>query len=406
MQRFTKPYVYLAALISFMLVSYFVFTEPIGFNIQIALCMLATIWLQYDESIVGRDIAVSLTDGSCIFMAICFGVYPPIIACSVGMILTAMIKYRNSFRVSDLKEMGLQKAVKHEDVFIKTLFNISKIVIKVSLVYFLYGALNIDFSGQAGMWKVGLISLIDDAVEMTMITLAESFNYGEWNLRVVLNERMGVLALNSFVISIMMTYSYKRIGFAGVMLLYMILFPMQNTMFMYTKAKNQERELFIDELTGIYNIRFFKDLLGNKIARKNSFSLLMLDIDNFKSINDTYGHQAGNKILKDFTKLIKQRMTGDNYMCRYGGDEFFIVTNTPREAESLAEQIIGDMGEHSFEYEQQMIRIQMSIGIYDHGADDPDDISSVVKKADSAMYCAKKNGNNKIIEYKQMVQTV
>ena len=48
----------------------------------------------------------------------------------------------------------------------------------------------------------------------------------------------------------------------------------------------------------------------------------------------------------------------------------------------------------------------MSIGIYDHGADDPDDISSVVKKADSAMYCAKKSGNNKIIEYKQMVQTV
>ncbi|MEW6555844.1 MAG: sensor domain-containing diguanylate cyclase [Elusimicrobiota bacterium] len=156
----------------------------------------------------------------------------------------------------------------------------------------------------------------------------------------------------------------------------------------------------IDGLTGLYLRRYFIERLKQEFVYSRRygtfFSFLIIDIDHFKKINDTYGHLTGDKILSELATIFKSVFHPGIIVSRYGGEEFAVVVGlTPKEeVKQLAEKLRKTVEEHLF---AEDIQTTISIGIaYRHQAESEDEI---IRKADEALYRAKNKGRNKVVEY-------
>lgn len=153
-----------------------------------------------------------------------------------------------------------------------------------------------------------------------------------------------------------------------------------------------------DSLTNIYNRREFDNQIRIHMAKKqrsgSPLSLLMLDIDYFKKINDTHGHQAGDNILKNITGLILSLIRPYDILCRMGGDEFMIILESDSEmALVLASRIREKLQKFTLESKNRdNISITMSMGIYE--AQDNDTVDTLIRKTDQALYTAKDAGRD------------
>lgn len=157
-----------------------------------------------------------------------------------------------------------------------------------------------------------------------------------------------------------------------------------------------------DSLTNLWNHGFFQDTLLKELEEakhlKNPLTLIILDIDDFKKFNDTWGHQKGDVVLAQLAKILKESSREVDYVCRYGGEEFSIIlTNTNKEqAFVIAERLREEIVQHHFPIQpsHQPERLTVSIGI----ASFPEDAHTkeeLILKADKAMYTAKFIGKNK-----------
>jgi diguanylate cyclase (GGDEF)-like protein len=160
-----------------------------------------------------------------------------------------------------------------------------------------------------------------------------------------------------------------------------------------------------DGLTGLYTRRAFDDYLDTELSRSSRFthsvSLLLIDIDHFKRINDVHGHQAGDEILCRLSEILLKAARKEDYVCRYGGDELAIIVSETdhRVAEQLANRIKSMVTELPFETDNgQSIPITVSIGIASYPAHADTDIS-LISAADSALYVAKESGRNHVCTY-------
>jgi len=156
-----------------------------------------------------------------------------------------------------------------------------------------------------------------------------------------------------------------------------------------------------DPLTGLYNkgylIRSIKKHI--KLAKKNNTSLavMMIDIDFFKKVNDTYGHLCGDEVLKSLANLLREKSRAVNIICRYGGEEFLIIAPMAnfKTANYFAERLRSTVENNDFYYGEQKIKITVSIGValfnpkIKNGRE-------LVKQADQALYAAKRNGRNQV----------
>ncbi|HBO83548.1 MAG: hypothetical protein A2073_08495 [Deltaproteobacteria bacterium GWC2_42_11] len=169
-----------------------------------------------------------------------------------------------------------------------------------------------------------------------------------------------------------------------------------------------EQLAITDELTGLYNHRYFSNTLSNEIFRakryKHSMSLVIIDIDNFKNYNDLYGHIYGNFILSAMADIFKKSVRKTDTVARYGGEEFAIILpETDKEtAAMLAEKIRKEISDScSPEKNRQiMCGVTVSIGVAVLG-EDADDEEDLVKRADEAMYHAKRSGKNRVVRYER-----
>jgi len=152
-----------------------------------------------------------------------------------------------------------------------------------------------------------------------------------------------------------------------------------------------------DELTKIYNRAFFNESLIKMIQNyqntQENLNLLMFDIDFFKKVNDTYGHQTGDSILIEFVQLIKTNIREEDILARWGGEEFIIILPniTIDETEKIAQKLRQKIKENIF---IDGLRITCSIGIAEFTDDDSS--SSIIKKVDTALYRAKENGRDRV----------
>ena len=162
-----------------------------------------------------------------------------------------------------------------------------------------------------------------------------------------------------------------------------------------------EEQAIRDPLTGLLNRRFFEEALKKEVAhadrKKQAITILILDIDEFKRVNDTYGHAAGDAVLETFGKVITQQTRKDDLAVRLGGEEFLILMTEMSLDQGIkrAEEIRSLIENLEIEFEGTLIRVTVSIGAAEYPSSSTS-IRDVMRKADQAMYRAKFKGRNQI----------
>lgn len=168
-----------------------------------------------------------------------------------------------------------------------------------------------------------------------------------------------------------------------------------------------EQSSITDGLTGLYNHRQFYNLLSEEIARADrtgaKLSLLMCDIDHFKKFNDTFGHQAGDKVLMMLAETIKQSVRAIDISSRYGGEEFAIILPSADAAHS--KEIAARINEHIRKAELMVdgksLRVTVSVGIATY-PEDSNEKADLVRKADKALYWSKNHGRDAVSIYSEI----
>jgi diguanylate cyclase (GGDEF)-like protein/putative nucleotidyltransferase with HDIG domain len=170
--------------------------------------------------------------------------------------------------------------------------------------------------------------------------------------------------------------------------------PIENAQ-LYTQLEQKSR---IDGLTGLFNRRHFEERLNEEVSRHSRygdvFSIFMIDLDNFKAYNDTYGHPAGDILLGQIGKIIKSSVRNVDHAFRYGGDEFVVILpqTAGDDAYVVAERVRGQI---AGEMEKKAITVTCSIGLASYPTDGAV-ADELVDAADNALYHAKRTGGNRI----------
>lgn len=168
--------------------------------------------------------------------------------------------------------------------------------------------------------------------------------------------------------------------------------------FLYSKIRENSIR---DPLLGIYNRRYFFNYIEAKVAStpSQSFAIVMLDIDNFKKVNDTYGHQFGDKVLVEVARLLQENIEEKDCVARYGGEEIVIYINRAsdysevfRRIEAIREKINSNI----IEYGDIKKSVTSSFGI-SYYPQDGETLQKVIGVADAMMYYAKNSGRNKVV---------
>lgn len=169
-----------------------------------------------------------------------------------------------------------------------------------------------------------------------------------------------------------------------------------------TELKHREETLVLlgitDGLTSMYNRRFIMEQIRLQAGKTpcSAFALAMLDIDNFKQINDTYGHLTGDSVLQALSGIIARSIRYSDFAGRYGGEEFLILfpDTTEQVARMIVDRISRRLKEHIFDPELR--QITFSAGVVESSSDNPSSYLDMIRKSDELMYQAKVNGKDRV----------
>ncbi|MEW6683114.1 MAG: diguanylate cyclase [Nitrospirota bacterium] len=170
------------------------------------------------------------------------------------------------------------------------------------------------------------------------------------------------------------------------------------------QMRSIEQQAIIDALTGLYNQNYLGGALTRELRRSQrhdlKLSCLMIDVDNFKAINDTYGHLAGDEVLRTVGRLLQTTLRGYDFAVRYGGDEFLVILaqNNPGGAGHVADRIREMVMHHTFFPQQSPPNsITVSIGVASLPGNAIRSTTAFIDLADQALYQAKKQGKNRVV---------
>ncbi len=158
-----------------------------------------------------------------------------------------------------------------------------------------------------------------------------------------------------------------------------------------------------DALTGLYNRRYFERHLSVMLSKAQEqdrdLALMILDIDHFKAVNDTYGHDIGDAVLREFSARLRRNIRGVDLACRFGGEEFVVLMPDTdfTQADAVAERVRQSISEQTFDVgAPRALSVTVSVGVSlnDGQADTPE---GMIKRADVALYRAKREGRNRVI---------
>ena len=165
------------------------------------------------------------------------------------------------------------------------------------------------------------------------------------------------------------------------------------------KIEQLEKSTQLDHLTKVYNRKMLsqqlEDLCNNKSYIKD-VHMYMIDIDDFKYINDTYGHVVGDKVLIFLANILRKTLRDGDRIYRYGGEEFIVILNRIQQSECLkvAQRIVSLVNKNKLIYKEINVNVTISLGITSFKENDTPD--GLIARADSALYLAKSNGKNRI----------
>lgn len=169
------------------------------------------------------------------------------------------------------------------------------------------------------------------------------------------------------------------------------------------KIENLSKEANVDYLTGLKNRRFVEKFFDNRIIQPNTY-IALADIDFFKKVNDSYGHDCGDFILKELSRILTKSFSTDDIICRWGGEEFLLyikedsTTNIDKKLNDFREEI----EKNEFIYNGNSIHITITFGYTEINSEDT--IKRNIKNADIALYYGKGTGRNKVVYFKDVLK--
>jgi diguanylate cyclase (GGDEF)-like protein len=213
------------------------------------------------------------------------------------------------------------------------------------------------------------------------------------------------LTIHCFVILLWVTHLTHHIHIDPIIIqllisnsgLIVFLYFFQKLYFSYFESLTLRKFAFEDSLTNIANRRMLDLWLKTEIIKGNekniAFSLIFFDIDNFKKINDSFGHEIGDNVLKEISALIQTKIRDSDYFGRWGGEEFLIIVKDQDEAQSVqfAERLRALIENHCF---VSLGKVTASFGIT--SSTENDSAETIIKRVDSALYLAKEKGRNRV----------
>jgi diguanylate cyclase (GGDEF)-like protein len=168
------------------------------------------------------------------------------------------------------------------------------------------------------------------------------------------------------------------------------------------KSLELERLARVDPLTGLFNRRYFEERFYSEFARSQRYRVpltcLMLDIDHFKKVNDTRGHQGGDHALKEVALTMRRTLRDVDLLARFGGEEFVAVLpeTAQREGERAAERLRAAVERNKMEHDGKPLRVTVSIGVASYPVPGINDPEALLRVADDALYRAKQRGRNRV----------
>ena len=173
-----------------------------------------------------------------------------------------------------------------------------------------------------------------------------------------------------------------------------------------TQNKHKEEKLFeaasTDPLTGLFNRRQFETMATTQLSLAHRYNtphcIIMIDIDHFKRVNDTYGHDAGDEVLKYIALVLKTSLRASDILARYGGEEFilFLPHTSPTEAWQVAERLRSSVEQSKIKTKTDILNVTISLGL---SSTQTLTLDEQIKEADTALYASKTTGRNKATLY-------
>ena len=174
----------------------------------------------------------------------------------------------------------------------------------------------------------------------------------------------------------------------------LLLFSFQDVTALEEEKAVLHGEASTDPLTGALNRRSFNRRLDNMLVRGEPFGLIMFDIDHFKAINDGFGHDAGDAVLVELTRLVRENIRGKDTLARWGGEEFMVLVpgNDPGEIVQMAERLRRAVAGFAFGAVPRPVTASFGVALSEVGEDG----DSLTKRADRALYQAKESGRDRV----------
>ncbi|MBO5209929.1 MAG: GGDEF domain-containing protein [Lachnospiraceae bacterium] len=195
-------------------------------------------------------------------------------------------------------------------------------------------------------------------------------------------------------------YGFNTVCTFVFLLIFSLIFvyEMQNAT---NKLSNQnailEKLASTDPLTSLYNRRSMQIFLNHALESGSDFCIFMCDIDNFKKINDTYGHDFGDEVLKVVSSIIQEQVEDYDYVCRWGGEEILVLSNNSTLTRScqIAENVRRNIANNMFHNGDKIIHCSVTIGVASHQKNET--VEDTITKADANLYYGKRNGKNRVV---------
>ena len=204
----------------------------------------------------------------------------------------------------------------------------------------------------------------------------------------------GSLALGMAIASLCVVTIAPVVGYAVLKLLYEL-----------ESSRQQIRQLAItDELTDSYNRRYFMEVAEGELLRARRYgapmSLILIDVDHFKRVNDTHGHQCGDALLREIALACRDSLRGTDVIARFGGEELIVLLPQTglTGALTMAERIRGRVAQLAIQWREQKVEATVSLGVASLRADTPT-LDALIHEADIALYDAKRSGRNRVCSW-------
>ncbi|WP_297531012.1 GGDEF domain-containing protein [Thalassolituus sp.] len=171
---------------------------------------------------------------------------------------------------------------------------------------------------------------------------------------------------------------------------------------LFDEVTTLRKQVVTDPLTGLFNVRHFRKSLEHELERTRrtgmTTALIMVDLDHFKNINDTWGHESGNQVLQTVAQLLQDQTRKLDICCRYGGEEFAVILPSTELmlARQVAERCLNALRETVIPLDETDLQVTASIGVAvaDNSAQTTE---SLIENADECMYEAKRGGRNQVV---------